>query len=297
MVCLLSIVVLPVKAAVEAADDVGEVVTLAHPARRIVSLAPNVTELLFSAGAGDRVVGAVQYSNYPQAAKSIPRIGNGGELNLERIVALRPDLVVGWASGNSKLAIVRLRDLGFPVYLTQARELQDIARDVVQLGRLAGTESIARRATSAFLRRYEALRSRYTGRPTVRVFYQVLDPELITVNGDHIVSDILRLCGGVNTFASLPVLAPVINEETVLRADPEAIVAGGTRDAWRLWKERWNERTTVTAVKRGAMYLIPADLIHRDTLRVLDGAERVCEALEDARRRRAGESESKAAVR
>jgi iron complex transport system substrate-binding protein len=271
--------------AVSAEDDVGSVVTLAAPARRIVSLAPNITELLFSAGAGDRIVATAQYSDYPPAARSLPRIGGSAGIDFEAVVALKPDLVVGWASGNSAQTIARLREFGFPVYLVQAHRLEDIARDVERLGRLAGTEKESRAVFASFMKRYHALAARYANRPSLRVFYQILDRQLITVNGTHPISQILRLCGGVNVFSALPVLAPAVNEEAVLRANPEAIVAGGSEKEWGIWRAHWRSRIGMSAVQRGALYLIPADLIHRDTLRILDGAERVCHALDDARRR------------
>ena len=266
-------------------DDTGAVVNLATAAQRIVSLAPNLTELLFSAGAGARIVATVEYSDYPAQALGIRRIGGSGGIDVERIVALKPDLIVAWASGNSQRVVARLRHLGLPVYLAQPRRLDDIALNLERLGRLAGTETVAHAESERFIARYRALAARYADQRPVRVFYQVLDPQLITVNGDHLVNQIIRLCGGVNVFATLPVLAPVVSEEAVLKADPEAIIAGGTEADWRVWLAHWRERAAMTAVKRDALYFIPADLIHRDTVRVLDGAERVCAALEDARRR------------
>lgn len=284
---LLLALAFPAPAAIHAIDDTGREVTLAQPARRIISLAPNVTELLFSAGAGDRIVGTVEYSDYPPPARGLVRVGGSGAVDFERIVGLKPDLVVAWAGGNPGKVIARLRDLGIPVYLTQSYRLEDIGRNLVRLGRLSGTGSIARAASIRFLARYHGLAERYAGRSPVRVFYQVLDPQLVTVNGKHLISRILHLCGGVNVFDALPGLAPVIDEEAVLDADPEAIVAGGTEESWSTWRAHWRKRAALRAVRRGALYLIPADLIHRNTVRVLDGAEQVCRALDDARRRRA----------
>lgn len=273
-------------APVRAIDDAATAVVLTSPARRIVSLAPHTTELLFSAGAGSRVVATVEYSDYPAAAKAIPRVGGSSGLDLERIVAFNPDLIVGWVSGNPSRAIERLRALGFPVYLTQPRYLADIARHLEDLGRLAGTETIARAAARRFTEQYRALTERYAARTKLRVFYQVLDASLITVNGQHLISEILSVCGGDNIFADLPVIAPVVAEESVLNADPEAIVAGGTPALWSLWQTHWRTRRDLTAVKHGALYFIPEDAVHRNSVRVLDGIEQVCAALEDARRKR-----------
>lgn len=273
-------------AEIRVADGTGQIVALPAPARRIVSLAPHVTELLFTIGAGPRVVATVDFSDFPPSARAIPRVGGSSGIDVERVVMLQPDLIVAWTSGNPKPIIERLRRIGFPVYSTEPRRLQDIAHDMAQLGRLTGTSATAESAAARFLARYRALAARYQRRSPVRVFYQVLDPLLMTVNGEHLISEVLRVCGGENVFAELPALAPAISEEAVLQADPEAIVAGGTEDGWRRWRARWRARTELTAVRRDALYFVSADLLHRHTVRVVDGAEQVCAALEDVRRRR-----------
>lgn len=270
-------------APVRVEDDVGREVVLPRAAERIVSLAPHATEMLYAAGAGARIVATVAYSDFPPAARALERVGGSAGLDLERIVALRPDLIVGWASGNPASALARLRSLGFPVYLTEPRRLDDIARDLERLGELSGNAAAARARAEKFRTRARALRTRYAGRSTVRVFYQVLDPQLITVNGDHLISQVLRLCGGVNVFAGLPALVPVVSEEAVLQADPEAIVAGGRAQDWRIWEARWRAREALTAVRRDALYFVPQDLLHRPGPRVLEGAARACRALEAVR--------------
>ena len=267
-------------------DDTGVAMMLPAPARRIVSLAPHVTELLFAAGAGDRIVATAEFTDYPPGAQSIPRIGGSAGIDFERIVALKPDVVIGWASGNPVRRIERLRSLGLTVYLTEIRRMEDIANALDRLGRLAGTEPIAGAEAARFRQRYQALKTRYTQRPPVRLFYQVLDPTLMTFNGQHLVSEIMRLCGGDNVFASLPVLASPISEEAVLHANPEAIIAGGTEAMWGEWRPRWERRSQLQAVKRGALYFISADFIHRQSTRVIEGAEQLCAALDDARRKR-----------
>lgn len=288
--CVLLVSLLGVAAAASAdirvTDDTGQIVVVPAPAQRIISLAPHVTELLFTVGAGSSLVGTVDFSDFPPAARVIARIGGSSGIDLERIVALHPDLIVGWASGNPRPAVERLRALGFPVYLTQPRRPEDITRNLEHLGRLTGAHAAAESAAAGFLMRYRMLAARYASKPAVRVFYQVLDPHLITVNGQHLISEVLRVCGGVNVFADLPLLAPVVSEEAVLKADPEVIVAGGTEDGWRGWLAHWRARTELAAVRHNNLYFISADLLHRPTLRILDGAERLCAALEDARRKR-----------
>jgi iron complex transport system substrate-binding protein len=275
-----------VAAEIRLADDSGRSVTLKQPAQRIISLAPHMTELLFAAGAGEHVVGTVEYSNYPAAAQRIPRIGDSAQLDLERIVALKPDLIVVWQNGNAQRQLDKLLRLGIPVFYNASRRLSDIARAIEQIGRLAGTETMALPAARAFLAREAELRQRYARRALVTVFYQIWDKPLMTVNGDHLISGVIRLCGGRNVFADLKPLTPVISTEAVLAADPEAIggvtaEAGqaGNLDGWKKWPR-------LKAVARDNLFVIPADLITRNTLRILDGAQQLCEQLDAARARR-----------
>jgi iron complex transport system substrate-binding protein len=267
-------------------DDSGRSVTLKQPAQRIISLAPHMTELLFAAGAGAQVVGAVEYSDFPAAAQRIPRIGDSAQLDLERIVALKPDLIVVWQNGNAQRQLDKLLRLGIPVYYNASRRLSDIARATEQLGRLAGTEAVALPTARAFVERESGLRRRYAGRRPVTVFYQIWDKPLMTVNGDHLISDVIRLCGGQNVFAELKLLTPAIAIEAVLAADPEAIggvtaEAGqaGNLDGWKTWPR-------LNAVARNNLFVIPAELITRNTPRILDGAQQLCEHLDAARVRR-----------
>jgi iron complex transport system substrate-binding protein len=272
---------IPAPAAIEVQDDAGQTVTLAAPARRIISLAPHVTELLFAAGAGGLVVGTPQYSDYPEAAKDISRIGGSGGFDLERITALRPDLVVAWQSGNPAWVIERLRQLGVVLFLSEPRRLDDIATNMERLGILTGKSAIAREASNRFRHRYQTLRARFSHRPPVTVFYQVWEQPLMTVNGEHLISHVIRLCGGVNVFAELPALVPRIDVEAVLRRRPQVILAaGGTGsralDSWRRWSQ-------LEAVRRDHLFLIPFAQIARHGPRVLQGAQHVCAALEKVR--------------
>ncbi len=256
---------------------------LPAPAHRIVSLAPNITELLYSAGAGSAVVGTVEYSNYPEAAKSIPRVGGGAGLDIEAIVALQPDLIVAWRTGNPAWQVQRLRQLGFPVFVTEPRRVDDVAGLLERLGKLTGTETVAAKAAGTFRRHEAQLRARFSGRPAVSVFYQILDSSLLTVNGRHFISHVIRLCGGRNIFADLPELTPRVDVESVLAKNPEVILASGYEPLWPEWRDRWRAWRSLAAVKHDNLFLIPADLIDRQTPRVLQGAEQVCAAIERAR--------------
>jgi iron complex transport system substrate-binding protein len=274
------------RAEVSVIDDTGRSVTLKAPAQRIVSLAPHLTELLFAAGAGTQVVGTVEFSNYPEGAKAVPLIGDSALLDLERIVALKPDLVLVWQQGNAQRQLEKLLSLGIPVFYDQPKHLSDVARSIDRLGRLAGTEAVAASAARAFRVREAELRKRYAGRATVRVFYQIWEQPLMTINDQHLISDVIRLCGGQNVMAGLKQLAPVISTEAVLEADPE-VIAGATAepnmrdnlDNWRAWPR-------ILAVQRDNLFVIHTDLISRHTPRVLDGAQQMCENLDKARAKR-----------
>ncbi len=268
-------------AKIEVQDDAGKLVSVTKPARRIVSLSPHATELLFAAGAGPYVVGVAAYSDYPQAAGDIPRIGDASGLNLEKIVGLRPDLVVAWKSGNPPRVVKRLEELGIPVFRSEPRSMGDIAENIEDLGMLADTLDVARRESADFRLRYSDLRSRYAHRKAVGVFYQIWHNPLMTVNGQHLISDVIQLCGGINVFSNLPTLTPQIDIEAVLQANPTAIVAAGFNDSTVL--DGWKKWTYVDAVKKDNLFLIPFNLIARQSPRILDGAERMCAALQKAR--------------
>lgn len=264
-------------------DDAGQRVDLARPAARIVSLAPHLTELLFAAGAGGQIVGASQYSDYPEAAKKLPQVGGYELPDLETIIALKPDLVVAWQSGNPPAQVARLKALGIPVFVSEPRHIQDVATSIERLGILSGHEQEAARAARDFRRRHAVLAARYAGRPPVRVFYQIWAHPIMTVNGAHLIADVMKLCGAVNVFSALPALTPTLSEEAVLGADPDAIVASGMDGARPPWLDEWRRWPGMRAVRNGHLYFVPPDLLHRNGPRILDGAGQFCERVERAR--------------
>ena len=274
------------RAEVRVVDDYGHTVVLAAPARRVVSLAPHLTELMYDAGAGERMVGVLDYSNYPAAARLLPRVGSEARIDIEAVAALRPDLVVAWPNSGSAAAIQRIAELGIPVFRSEPRGLEDIARTLERLGRLAGTEPQAQRAAQAFRARAARIEREYASRPPVRVFYEVWNRPLMTVNGDHVISKVMRLCGGVNVMASLPALAPEIDRELVLRADPEVILASGPDGRRPAWLDDWRAFPALAAVRAGNLYAIRAELLQQQTPRILDGAEALCRLLDAARAKR-----------
>jgi iron complex transport system substrate-binding protein len=275
------------QAEVRVTDDYGRPVVLEAPARRVVSLAPHLTELMYAAGAGERLVGAFAYSDYPPEAAKLPRVGSGSEIDLEAVVALEPDLVIAWPQSGSTRAVERIAALGVPVFRSEPRELEDIARTLELFGKLTGAQATADAAARRFRERAARLSRAYASRPPVRVFYQVWNRPLITVNGAHVISKVLRLCGGENVMADLPAIAPEIDRERVLRADPEAIVASGSDGRHPEWLREWRSFPDLAAVRSGNLYAVPPELVQRHTPRLLDGAEELCRILEAVRARRA----------
>ncbi len=273
-------------AEVSVRDDYRNRITLQEPAHRIVSLAPHLTELLYAAGAGDRLVGAIEHSDYPEAARRLPRVGSETGINLEAVLRLKPDLVAAWPNAGSRRQIERLAALGIPVYRSEPRELDDIAVTLQALGELAGTRAAAEAAAKAFRARAARLEREHSAKPRLRVFYQVWDRPLMTVNGAHLISKVIRLCGGENVFAALPVIAPPIDREAVLRADPEVIIASGADGRRPVWLDDWKAFSQLSAVRRGSLHAVPPELMQRHTPRILEGAERLCALFDQARARR-----------
>lgn len=269
---------------VQVRDDDGRTVMLQQPARRIVSLAPHLTELLFAAGAGDRVVGAVAYSDFPAAARQVPRIGDSAQLDLERIVALKPDLLVVWRDGNSAQQLERLAALKLPVYASEIHRMADIETTLQRLGTLAGTRDTADARAHAFAGEIAQLRTQYAQRPPLKVFYQIWHRPLLTVNGRHLISEALSICGGRNLFGGLPLLTPTVSEEAVLQADPDAIVTGSVDPNGPDNLDGWRRLRSLRAAREGHLFVVNPDTLHRPSPRMADGTRELCVKLDAARR-------------
>ena len=274
------------QAEVTVQDNSGEVVRLAQPAKRIVTLAPHLAEILYAAGAGDTLVGTVDYSDYPEAAQKIPRVGGYSRLDLEAIAALKPDLIIAWLTGNSQAHVAKLRTLGIPMYVSQPNLIDDVAADIEHFGVLAGSRDVANAAAARYRARHAELKKIYSQRPKVRTFYNIWKQPLTSVGGKQIISSVIRLCGGENIFASEDAMAPVVTVEAVIAANPEAIIASGMGQARPEWLDDWKRWTSLTAVARDNLFFVQPELIQRHTPRLLDGAEVLCRHLETARYRR-----------
>ncbi len=270
-------------------DDRGQALTLDGPAARIVSLAPHVTELLYAAGAGDRVIAVVEFSDYPPDARRLPSVGNASRVDLERVIALGPDLVIGWKTGNNRGDLAALERLGIPVFVSEIGAIREIPQAIENLGRLAGTEAAAVVAADKFRTEYEALERRYAGRAPVTVFYQIWERPLMTINDRHFIADSIRLCGGVNVFADIEPIAPTVSVEAVIAADPAVIINSASDDRNAAQLEVWRRWRAISAVRDDQLYGIPSDLIARPTPRILEGVAQLCEILDIARDRTGSE--------
>jgi iron complex transport system substrate-binding protein len=262
-------------------DDVGVELRFDRPAQRVVALSPHLTELMYSIGAGDRLVGVARGSDFPAEAGALPVIGDASGLDFERILYLRPDLVLAWGSGNRSVDIARIRSLGLPVLVLEPQRLEDIARHLRLLGDLTGLADPARVVAREFERRVGALNGRYAGRAPVRVLFEIWHRPLFTVNGNHIISKVLELCAAQNIFAGLPRLAGEVSLEQVLVMDADAIVVGS--EAHDAGVKNWMDFSYLKAVRSGNVFSVSADLIARPTPRVVEAAERMCADLDNAR--------------
>ena len=269
--------------AVSVVDDAGATVDLARPAARIVTLAPHAAELVAAAGAASHLVGVGAHTDTPAEARRLPVVGDSNALDIERILALAPDLVVSWpwaAPGQ----VERLRSRGVAVFTSAPRTIDAIPADIERLGALAGTVPVAAKAAREFRTRIDALRASAWQGPPVRVFYQLSDAPLYTIGGDHTITQAIALCGGVNVFASLSVPAPVVNVEEVLAQRPDLVVAGTVGAARPAWLDHWRRWPGLPAARDVGLAVVDADFLHRPGPRFVDGVAQLCAAIRRAAR-------------
>ncbi len=273
-------------AAITVVDDAQRKITLDKPAQRIISLAPHATELLFAVGAGAQIVGVSDYSDYPEQAKKIPSVGNIFALDLERVIALKPDLVVVWGTGNAKLLTSKLRENHVTVFESEPHDFETIATSLERLAVLTGTDASGKQAAIKFRARLDTLRQTYQlkqDQKTVSVFYQIWQKPLMTLNDQHLVSSAIRLCGGTNIFGNLKEISPTVNLEAVLSLNPQTIIAssGEKQDVLA----GWLQFPKLFAVNKGNLFIIDGNWINRSGPRILDGVESLCKNLNIARSR------------
>jgi iron complex transport system substrate-binding protein len=272
-------------AEVSAVDSDGRRITLASPAQRIVSLAPHVTEQLFAAGAGGKIIAASEYSDYPPEATRLPRVASSGAVDVEAVLALKADLVVAWRLEATAKALQRLESLGVTVFYNEPRRLAQIAGMLEAMGELAGTSATARRLAASLRQELARLESAYRTRRQITLFYQIAEKPLMTLSREHFVSDAIALCGGRNVFADAPIIASVVNIEAVLAADPEAVITARVNPADNAWQAAWRRFPGLRAVQAGNLYAVPVDEMHRHGPRAVAATRELCERIDDARRK------------
>ena len=281
---LAAVVALAAQAEVRVSDDTGQAVVLAAPARRVVSLGPHLTELAYAAGGADALVGVIRFSDYPEAAKTLPVVGDAHVIDFERIVQLKPDLVLVWGSGLNERHKARLRSLGLAVYESEIRNAQAIPHTLRRLGTLLGRADSAEAAARRFESQWQALTERHRDKTPVRVFWQLWHEPLMTINREHLISEAMRACGGVNVFAELPLLTPSVSWEAAIAADPQLIAGSGrAEDAARDFAAWRRLAKNVSAVKQQRLVSIDGNLIGRMGPRFVEGADALCDAIQRAR--------------
>ncbi len=273
-----------IAAEISLTDDLGRKVELNHPAQRIVTLAPFLTELVFSAGAGDRVVGVSAYSDYPPQAKALPQVASAAGNSVESIAALHPDLVLAWKDSIRGDDVERMARLGLRVYVAQARGLADVPRLLGVIGVLAGVDT--RASAAAYDARLAKLRAEYAGRPEVSVFLEIWNHPLTTISGRHFMNEALAICRARNVFADLPGVAPEVSWEEVYARDPPVVVGVGSAATAAEFRAAWQAHPTLAAVKSGHLVFVDPDRLQRTTTRTPEAIAELCAAL-DAERARA----------
>ena len=253
-------------------------------ASRIATLAPHLAELVFSAGAGARLIAVSSYSDYPEAVQQLPKIGDAFAVDLEQLTLLGPDLLLAWESGTPTHVVDELRQRGFRVVTIRTQSLADIAEATRTIGMLAGTKPQAEAAAARYTAQVDSLRRRYADSAAIRTFYQISARPIYTINGKHFISEVLALCGADNVFADLSELAPVVSEEAVLARDPELLLSGNgvaSLDPWTRWE-------SLAANRHGNRFAVTGETIARASLRLATAAADVCETVDVARQKRAG---------
>jgi iron complex transport system substrate-binding protein len=263
-------------------DDLGRIVVVTQPPLRIVSLTPGATEMLFAAGAGAQLIATVQYSSEPPAARAVPRIGDVATIDMERLVALRPQVVIAWPAGGNPAQRAKIAALGIPLYQQQVARLTDLPGSLRRLGVLAGTEAIAGQAARALEGRLAALERTYrvpagTQRPTVLL--QVWNRPIYTVGGQHLISDALELCGARNVFADLPEPGPLVDTEAVIARNPDIILAAAPPGEGAAWVADWQRFPSLAAVRNHRVVAFENQALSRLGPSVLDATEELCRTI------------------
>ena len=272
-------------AGIDVVDDTGARFTLSQPARRIIALAPGATEMLFAAGAGSRLIATVAYADQPPAARRLPRIGDSSAIDMERLLVLRPDVVVYWPGGNNPAQIAQLQRLGFKLYGQQVNRLVDLGASLRRLGRMTGTEATAQQRATGIEEELSRLRQRYARRTPLTALLETWNQPLYTVGGQQLMSDALTVCGAVNIFSDLPQLSPAVQVEAVLARDPDLIIAAAPPGAGAQWLQDWRRFPSLQAVRRGNLLDFKDQALSRLGPSVVDATASLCAQIDALRTR------------
>jgi iron complex transport system substrate-binding protein len=258
-------------------DDLGRDVMPLGAGKRVVSLSPFVTEIAFAAGAGGDLVGASEYSDFPEAARALPPVANALGISWEKLIALRPDLVLAWRDGVRPADIARMESLGARVFVMAGRRLDDIARSLRSVAALTGRGEPP--AARQFELHIAGLRDAYARERRVSVFFELSHRPLLTLAGPHFVNDALSLCGAENLFQGLPDVAPAVSWEDLMAKDPQVIVGVGGAGRRMAFEGAWQARASLRAVRNNALVYVEADNLLRPTPRLASGIEELCRGI------------------
>jgi vitamin B12 transport system substrate-binding protein len=253
------------------------------PIKRIVALAPHIVEMLFDMGAGDKIVGTVAYADYPEAALSIPRVGSYHGMQVEKILALKPDLVIVWESGNATPDIEKIQRLGLNVIFSAPKNIEDVATEIRYFGDVIGHQVQAEKVATTFEQRLVSLRKQNKHKDPIKVFYQLWSEPMMTINGETWINQLVEVCQGVNVFGSNPTLYPKIGIENVIVAQPELMILPDENSDKPQPIINWQKWTEIPAVKNNKFIHVDADLLHRFSTRMLSGIEDMCEKIDGQR--------------
>ncbi|NYT65596.1 cobalamin-binding protein [Alcaligenaceae bacterium] len=266
-----------------AATTTTEAVTT-PPANRVVALTPHITELVYAAGGGDKLIATVSSSDYPPAAKKLPRIGDGLSVNAESLLALQPDLVIAWHEKSAAQALApTLQKLSIPLHYIEPRRLVDIPLAISQLGVLMGTQTVAKAKALALNNELTQLEQRYAKATPVSVFIEVGTAPLYTIGNDPLLNDTLRICGGINVYQDSMLAAPLISTEDVLARQPDVVIVGSRNQAQLATRQHAWKQLTLKAATTDHIYGLDPDALFRPGPRMLEAAKTLCTYLDSAR--------------
>lgn len=270
-------------AAITVTDASGQNLSLPQPAQKIISLSSHLTENIYALGAQHLLVGRIGFNDYPPEAETLPTVGDFTQLDLEKIIQLQPDLILAWHSGSPKKQLEKLQQLGFKVYFSEPQTFAGLINELNQLGQLTGTQTAAQLISHNLTKQINSLAQQYSHLRPVSIFYQVESRPLMTLNKDHLINEAIELCGGVNVFAQLPALVPMLNHEALIKANPEIIFAGVPPEKTNTWQQEWYKFKYLQAVEKKQLFSLPASIISRPTPRFIQATQQMCTLIDQVR--------------